>query len=158
MKPGEALATYQSTVPRRRAWRLNPRPCTNLSRNWPRRALAGRSPELLRGFNCVVSEGMRRSVRWPRRPTRWAMRCAASASNLRAAGIEIQFSRADIRGRRVVSLVCASGGKIVSLLSVTVNSGELFRENTRISEPFHVFRGPSAQKRAGRILTVTDSN
>ena len=29
------------------------------------------------------------------------------ASNLRAAGIEIQFSRADIRGRRVVSLVSA---------------------------------------------------
>jgi hypothetical protein len=30
------------------------------------------------------------------------------ASNLRAAGIEIRFSRADIRVRRVVSVVCAS--------------------------------------------------
>jgi len=30
------------------------------------------------------------------------------ASNLRGAGIQVQFSRADIRGRRVVSLVCAS--------------------------------------------------
>jgi hypothetical protein len=30
------------------------------------------------------------------------------ASNLRAVGIQIQFSRADIGGRRVVFLACAS--------------------------------------------------
>ncbi len=65
---------------------------------------SGTVAELLARLNCMMSESMRRSLRWPKAPN--ALR--RMASNLRAAGIQLQFSRADIRGRRVVSLVCAS--------------------------------------------------
>jgi hypothetical protein len=51
---------------------------------------------------------MRRSVRWPKAPNALSNALRRMASNLRAVGINIQFSRADIRGRRVVSLVRAS--------------------------------------------------
>jgi hypothetical protein len=51
---------------------------------------------------------MRRSVRWPKAPNALGNALRRMASNLRAVGINIQFSRADIRGRRVVSLVRAS--------------------------------------------------
>jgi len=56
----------------------------------------------------MMSESMRRSVRWPKAPNALGNALRRMASNLRAAGIQLQFSRADIRGRRVVSLVCAS--------------------------------------------------
>ena len=56
----------------------------------------------------IMSESMRHSVRWPKAPNALGTALRRMASNLRAAGIEIQFSRADLRGRRVVSLVCAS--------------------------------------------------
>jgi hypothetical protein len=56
----------------------------------------------------MMSESMRRSVRWPKAPNALSNALRRMASNLRAVGINIQFSRADIRGRRVVSLVRAS--------------------------------------------------
>jgi hypothetical protein len=56
----------------------------------------------------MMSEPMRRSVRWPKAPSALGSALRRMASNLRAVGIEIQFSRADIGGRRVVSLVCVS--------------------------------------------------
>jgi len=56
----------------------------------------------------MMSEGMRRSVRWPKAPSALGSSLRRMANNLRAVGIDIQFSRADIRGRRVVSLVRAS--------------------------------------------------
>jgi len=56
----------------------------------------------------MMSESMRRSVRWPKAPNALGNALRRMAANLRAVGIQIQFSRADIRGRRVVSLVCAS--------------------------------------------------
>ena len=49
MKPGEALAAYQYNLLRRTTWRLSPRLCTNRLPNWPKRALAGRSPNCMRG-------------------------------------------------------------------------------------------------------------
>ena len=56
----------------------------------------------------MMSESMRRSVRWPKAPNALSNALRRMASNLRAAGIEIQFSRADTRGRRLVSSVSAS--------------------------------------------------
>ena len=48
---------------------------------------------------------MRRSVRWPKAPRALGTALHRMASNLRAAGIDIQFSRADTHGRHLVSLV-----------------------------------------------------
>jgi hypothetical protein len=63
-------------------------------------------------------------------------------SNLRAAGIEIQFSRADIRGRRVVSLGLAlpSPGKDRQLLSVVVIVASDPRKMAESPRLFHIFR------------------
>jgi hypothetical protein len=69
---------------------------------------SGTAAELLARLNGMMSENMRRSVRWPKAPSALGTALRRMASNLRAAGIEIQFSRTDVRGRRVVSLVCAS--------------------------------------------------
>jgi hypothetical protein len=41
----------------------------------------------------MTSESMRRSVRWPKVPNALGSALSRMASNLRAAGIEIQFSR-----------------------------------------------------------------
>jgi hypothetical protein len=53
----------------------------------------------------MMSDSMRRSLRWPNALSNALRRMAA---DLRAAGIEIQFSRANIQGRSVLSMVSAS--------------------------------------------------
>jgi hypothetical protein len=55
-----------------------------------------------------MSESLRpRSVRWFKAPSVLGSALRRIASNLRAVGIEIQFTRPDIRGRRLVSLIAA---------------------------------------------------
>jgi hypothetical protein len=70
----------------------------------------------------MISESMRRSVRWPKAPSALGTALRRLASNLRAAGIEIRFSRTDVRGRRVISLVCASEPRKTP--SVAVSGGQ----------------------------------
>jgi hypothetical protein len=55
----------------------------------------------------MMTENTRRSERWPKAPNALSNALRRMAANLRAAGIEIRFSRADNRGRSVVSLVSA---------------------------------------------------
>jgi 3-hydroxyisobutyrate dehydrogenase-like beta-hydroxyacid dehydrogenase len=56
----------------------------------------------------MVSDAMRRSVRWPKAPNGLGNALRRMATNLRAAGVELQFSRNDVQGRRVVSVVSAA--------------------------------------------------
>jgi hypothetical protein len=51
---------------------------------------------------------MRRSVRWPKAPNGLGNALRRMATNLRGAGVELQFSRNDVQGRRVVSVVAAA--------------------------------------------------
>ena len=106
MKPGEALTTYQSnrTETHNLALESSPLSVAELAQE----GFSGTVAELHTRLNCMMSESMRRSVRWPKAPNALSNALRRMAGNLRAAGIEIQFSRADIRGRRVVSLVSAS--------------------------------------------------
>ena len=80
---------------------------------------SGTVAELHARLNCMMNESMRHSVRWPKAPSALGSALRRIASNLRAAGIEIQFSRADIRGRRVVSLVAASEPRKRSSVAVS---------------------------------------
>jgi hypothetical protein len=107
MKPGEALTTYQSNRAETHHLALEPSPLYEPVAKLAQEGFNGTVAELLARLNCMMSEGMRRSVRWPKAPSALGNALRRMASNLRAAGIEIQFSRADVRGRRVVSLVCA---------------------------------------------------
>jgi len=75
----------------------------------PIRALAergfiGSSAQLHVSLSSMLSENIRRSSRWPKTPSALGTALRRIAGNLRAAGIEIEFSRADHRGNRMVSL------------------------------------------------------
>src|SRR5208283_5289838 len=69
---------------------------------------SGTVTELHARLTGMMSESMRRSVRWPKAPNALSNALRRMAANLRAAGIEIEFSRADTQGRRLVSLISAS--------------------------------------------------
>jgi hypothetical protein len=108
MKPGEALATFQSNRAETHHLALESSSLYEPVAELAREGFSGTVAELHARLNCMMSESMRRSVRWPKAPSALGSAPRRMASNLRAAGIDLQFSRADIRGRRIVSLVCAS--------------------------------------------------
>ena len=53
----------------------------------------------------MVGDAMRRSVRWPKAPNGLSNALRRMAMTLRAAGIDLQFSRSNEQGRRMVSVV-----------------------------------------------------
>ncbi|HEY9156369.1 hypothetical protein [Candidatus Binatus sp.] len=108
MKPGEALTAYQSNRAETHNLALESSPLYEPVAQLAREGFSGTVAELHARLNCMMSESMRRSVRWPKAPNALSNALRRMASNLRAVGIQIQFSRADTGGRRVVSLVCAS--------------------------------------------------
>ena len=77
-------------------------------RELARAGFRGSTAELLLRLNRMVSDGIRRSPRWPKAPNALTNTLRRMASNLRAAGIELNSSRADRLGRRILSLSCAT--------------------------------------------------
>ena len=59
----------------------------------------------MRKLDCMVSDALRRLVRWPKAPNILSNTLRRMAANLREAGIEIEFSRPDHSGRRIVSVL-----------------------------------------------------
>ena len=76
-------------------------------RELAREGFRGSTAELLLRLNSIVSEQTRRSVRWPKAPNALASALRRMASNLRAAGIDLQSSRVDRLGKRMVSVTTA---------------------------------------------------
>ena len=68
----------------------------------------GTVAELRARLDSMVSEALRRSVRWPKSPNALGNALRRMATNLRAAGIELQFSRNNEFGRRLVSVLPAA--------------------------------------------------
>jgi len=69
---------------------------------------------------------MRRSVRWPKASNGLGNALRRMATNLRVTGIELQFSRNDVQGRRVVSVVAAAQiRKHRQLLSIATSNPEV---------------------------------
>ena len=50
-------------------------------------------------LDSMVSDAMRRSVRWPKTPNGLGSALRRTVANLRAAGVELQFSRNDVQGQ-----------------------------------------------------------
>ena len=74
-----------------------------------RKGFAGTVTELHARLNCVMSEGERRSVRWPKAPSALGRALRRVAANLRAVGIEpglMEWSDGDDNGnhRRMVNV------------------------------------------------------
>jgi hypothetical protein len=109
MKPGESLTAYGSNRSETHNLALESSPLCEPVAELAQEGFSGTVTELHTRLTGMISESMRRSVRWPKAPNALGNALRRMAANLRAAGIEIQFSRADTQGRRLVSLVSGSG-------------------------------------------------
>ena len=84
----------------------------------------GTTAELLAQLNKLVSDDTRRSRRWPKAPNALSNALRRMATNLREGGIELEFSRPDHSGRRMVSIrTAASTSKSSSASSAAALGG-----------------------------------
>jgi hypothetical protein len=108
LKSGEVLSAYQSNRTETHNLALESSPLYEPVAELAQEGFSGTVTELHARLTGMMSESMRRSVRWPKAPNALSNALCRMAANLRCSGIDIQFSRANIRGRSVVSLVSAS--------------------------------------------------
>jgi hypothetical protein len=107
-RPGEALTSYSANRTETRDLALESSPIYEPVAKLARDGFTGTVAELLAQLSTIASESIRRSVRWPKAPGALGTALRRMAGNLRAAGIEIQFSRPDHSGRRIVSIQTAA--------------------------------------------------
>jgi hypothetical protein len=113
LKPGESVAAYHSNRAETHDLALESSPLYEPVAKLAKEGFSGTIAELLARLNSTNGEHLRRSVRWPKAPNALSSALRRMATNLRAAGIQLQFSRGDVQGKRLVSLVRGSE-KIVS--------------------------------------------
>jgi hypothetical protein len=101
---GQFLKTYEANRLEARDLALESSPLYEPLRELARQGFRGSTAELLVRLNDIVSEQTRRSVRWPKAPNALASALRRMASNLRASGIDLQSSRVDRLGKRMVSV------------------------------------------------------
>jgi hypothetical protein len=107
MQLGEAIAACRANCAEARDLALEASPLYVPLAELAREGFTGTVAELHARLDSMVSDAMRRSVRWPKAPNGLGNALRRMATNLRAAGVELQFSRNDVQGRRVVSVVAA---------------------------------------------------
>ena len=105
MEPGDALAACRTNSAEARDLALEASPLYQPLAKLAREGFTGTVAELLALLDSVVGDAMRRSVRWPKAPNGLGNALRRMATALRAAGVELQFSRNDVLGRRVVSVI-----------------------------------------------------
>ena len=105
MKPGEAMAACQTNNAEARDLALETSPLFGPLAELARDGFTGTVAELHTRLDCMVSDAMRRSVRWPKAPNILSNALRRMATNLRDAGLEIEFSRPDHSGRKVISVL-----------------------------------------------------
>ena len=120
MEPGEAVAACQTNSAEARDLALEASPLYQPLAELAREGFTGTVAELHTRLDSIVSDAMRRSVRWPNSPNGLGNALRRIATDLRAAGVELQFSRNDVQGRRVVSVVAVA--QIRKTPSVAVSS------------------------------------
>ncbi len=108
MEPGEAMAACQTNCAEARDLALEASPLYGPLAELAREGFTGTVAELHARLDSMVSDSMRRSVLWPKAPNGLGHALRRMATNLRAAGVALQFSRNDVQGRRVVSVVAAA--------------------------------------------------
>jgi len=111
MKPEEVIAACQANSVEAQSLALETSPLYEPLVKLAREGFTGTVAELHARLQTMVSDAMRRSVRWPKAPNGLGNALRRMATSLRAARIELQFSRNDVLGRRVVSLLDASQGR-----------------------------------------------
>jgi hypothetical protein len=119
MKPGEAMAACQANCAEARDLALEASPLYQPLAELAREGFTGTVAELHSRLDSMVSDAMRRSVRWPKAPNGLGNALRRMATNLRATGVELQFSRNDVQGRRVVSVVAAAQSRKTPSVAVS---------------------------------------
>ena len=109
--PGHAAGEGDSGLPdhsaEARDLALEASPLYELLTESAREGFTGTLAELRARLDSMVSEALRRSVRWPKAPNALSNAIRRMATNVRAAGIEFQFSRNDEQGRHIISVLGA---------------------------------------------------
>ena len=130
MKPGEAMGACRANCAEARDLALEATPLYQPLAELAREGFTGTVAELRARLDSMVSEALRRSVRWPKAPNALSNAIRRMAPDLRAAGIELQFSRNDEQGRRIISVLGAAHVRKTSSVTVS-NSLELTRFRRR---------------------------
>ena len=105
MQPGEAMAACRANSVEARDLALEASPLYQPLAELAREGFTGTVAELRARLDSMVSDAMRRSVRWPKAPNGLSSALRRMAATLRAVGIELQFSRNNEQGRRMVSVL-----------------------------------------------------
>jgi hypothetical protein len=108
IRSAEFLKVYEANRADARNLALESSPLYEPLRELAREGFRGSTAELLLRLNSMVSDGIKRSVRWPKAPNALGNSLRRMASNLRSAGIVINSSRADPLGRRILSVSYAT--------------------------------------------------
>jgi hypothetical protein len=108
MQSGEATAACRANSAETRDLALESSPLYEPLAALANEGFTGTVAELRARLDSMVSEATRRSVRWPKAPNVLGNALRRMATNLRAAGIELQFSRNNEYGRRLVSVLLAA--------------------------------------------------
>jgi len=121
MKPGETVAACWANSAEARDLALEASPLYQPLVELAREGFTGTAAELRERLEAMVSDTVRRSVGWPKAPNGLSGALRRMAATLRAAGIELQFSRNNELGRRMVS-VLLQRAKVRKRSSVIVSS------------------------------------
>jgi hypothetical protein len=105
MKAGEAMTACRANSAEARNLALEASPLYQPLAELAREGFTGTVAELHVRLETMVGDAMRRSVRWPKAPNGLSNALRRMAMTLRAAGIDLQFSRSNEQGRRMVSVV-----------------------------------------------------
>ena len=104
MQPGEAMAACQVNCAEARDLALEASPLYGPLAELAREGFTGTVAELHIRLDSMVSDAMRRSMPWPKAPHVLGNALRRMATNLREAGIELEFNRPDHSGRRIVAI------------------------------------------------------
>ena len=126
MKPGEAVTACWANSAEARDLALEASPLYGPLAELAREGFTGTVAELHARLDSMVSDAMRRSVHWPKAPNGLGNALRRMVTNLRAAGVELQFNRNDVQGRRVVSVLCTA--QVRKRPSVAVSSRQWPKE------------------------------
>ena len=123
MKQGEAIAACRTNAADAQGLALETSPLYEPLVELAREGFTGTVAELHARLQTMVSDVMRRSVRWPKAPNGLGNALRRMATDLRAARIELQFSRNDVLGRRVVSVIDATQTQKMPSVGVSNRQG-----------------------------------
>ena len=118
MEPGEVVTACQTNSAEARDLALESSPLYGPLAELAREGFTGTMAGLRTRLDSMVSDAMRRSVRWPKAPNGLGNALRRMATSLRAARVELQFIRNDVQGRGVVSVVGTGQARKTSSVAV----------------------------------------